>query len=131
MTHPDGTIGPLSREDAALKIESWPQAAVVISGVVALSGLAGALAVAGWSPEAITGFVLAVAGIVAGQYVQTRRTSEMTAKTDQQTRMLHTVVSQTNGLSDADRQDIAERAAAEMARRLRPGLDPFAREDQP
>lgn len=112
-----------------MKIQSWPQAAVVIAGVVALAGLTGALALAGWSPEAISGFVLAIAGILAGQYVQARKTSEVSAKTDEQTELLHTVVSQTNGLSDAERQDIAERAAAEMLRKLRPAGDPFARKE--
>lgn len=127
MTHPGGRIGPLSRGDGKLKIQSWPQAVVVVSGVVALAGLTAALALAGWSPEAISGFVLAIAGIVAGQYVQARKTSEVNAKTDEQTELLHTVVSQTNGLSETERQDIAERAAAEMLRKLRPTSDPFAK----
>jgi hypothetical protein len=109
-----------------IQIQSWPQAAVVIAGIIAISALGTALIMAGWSSEAIVGFVIAIAGIVTGQYVQARKTSEVVAKTDQQTEMLETVVAQTNGLSEAERRAIAEMAAESMLRKLRPGPDPFA-----
>lgn len=94
-----------------MKINSWPQAIVAVTGIVAVAGIVVSLALAGWNAEAIAGFASLALALVVGQYVQTRRASVVEAKTDQQTETLHTIERQTNGLSNAERQDIAVRAA--------------------
>lgn len=131
MTVPGERIGPLSRGDKpvdrVIKINNWPQAIVAAAGLIAISGIIVALVLAGWSAESIIGFAALAAGLVTGQYVQTRKAAVVEAKTDVQTEMLETVVAQTNGLSEAERRAIAEHAAEAMLRRLRPGPDPFAR----
>lgn len=80
-----------------MNIKSWPQATVATAGVLAVAGILVALVLAGWSSEAIIGFAVAIAGIAAGQYVQTRNTSAIDAKQDQQSVKLDTVVRQTDG----------------------------------
>jgi len=101
----------LSREDTTLKINSWPQAIVAVTGILAIGGIVVALALAGWDAEAIMGFATLAAALVVGQFVQTRRASVVEAKTDAQTATLQTIERQTNGMSSAERQDIAVRAA--------------------
>jgi hypothetical protein len=80
-----------------LNIKTWPQAIVAVAGVLAVAGILIALVLAGWSSEAVVGFAVAIAGIATGQYVNTRKTSELDAKQDQQSAKLDTVVRQTNG----------------------------------
>lgn len=107
-----------------MKINSWPQAIVAVTGIVAVAGIVVSLALAGWDAEAIIGFASLAVALVVGQYVQTRRAAVVEAKTDQQTQTLHTIERQTNGLSSAERQDIAVRAAQAV-------LDRQARGDRP
>lgn len=103
--------------DRFIKISTWPQAVVAASGLLATAGIVVALVMAGWSGEAIAGFAALVLGLATGQYVQTRKASVVEAKTDQQTEMLETVVRQTNGLGDQEREDIAERIAHKIMTR--------------
>ena len=101
-----------------VKVDSWPQAVVAASGVVATGGIVVALVWAGWSGEAIIGFAALAAGLFTGQYVTTRRASAVEAKTDQQTQTLATIVRQTNGLSEAEREKLADEAADRAAVRV-------------
>jgi hypothetical protein len=87
----------VSRGDTPLNIKTWPQAIVAVAGLAAVAGILVALVLAGWSSEAVVGFAVAIAGIATGQYVNTRKTSELDAKQDQQSTKLDTVVRQTNG----------------------------------
>lgn len=120
MTDVDATIDPLSRGDTMIrKINTWPQAIVAVTGIAAVAGIVVSLVLAGWSSEAIVGFGTLALALVTGQYVQTRRASVVEAKTDEQTHMLRRVVSQTNGMSEEEKQDIAERAAASVVRQFR------------
>lgn len=101
-----------------LKIDTWPQAVVAVSGVLATAGIIAALAMSGWSGEAIIGFAALAAGLFTGQYVTTRRASTVEAKTDQQTATLETIVKQTNGLSEQERERLADEAADRAAVRV-------------
>lgn len=98
------------------KIQTWPQAVVACAVILAVSGIGTALILAGWSSEAIIGFVVAIAGIGTGQFIQARKTAEIDAKTDQQTDMLARVVDQTN-LDDDTRDDLANRVADKIMNR--------------
>ncbi len=80
-----------------MKITSWPQAVVVVAGLIAVAGIVISLVSAGWDAETIIALATAAAAITAGQYVQTRRASELDAKQDQQSVVLDTVARQTNG----------------------------------
>lgn len=111
-----------AQEAPALKINNMPQAIVAAAGIVAVAGLIVALALAGWSGEAIVAFAGLAASMVVGQVVAARKASVVEAKTDQQTHMLETVVEQTNGVSHQERQDIANRAALEAVRLYRDGV---------
>lgn len=99
------------------KISSWPQAVVVVAAIAAAAGLVISLSSQGVALEAIVGAIVTVAAIFGGQYVAVRKASSVEAKTDDQTEKLDRIVEQTNGLSTAERQDIAERAAAAIMRR--------------
>lgn len=110
----------VSRGYGPLKITSWPQAAVVVAGLIAIAVITIALVSAGWDAETIIALAAAAAAIVTGQYVQTRRASELDAKQDQQTRKIDTVVRQTNGefkatVSAAVQEGIAAATAAYRA----------------
>jgi uncharacterized membrane protein len=104
-------MNALSRGETALKINTVPQAVVLSVGLIAAAGLVVGLAFAGWSAEAIVGFGGLALALVTGQFVAARRASVVEAKTDQQTATLDTIRRQTNGLSAAERNDIAVRAA--------------------
>lgn len=108
-----------------LKINSWPQAIVAAVGILAIAAIVVSLALAGWTAEAIVGFASLAAALVVGQFVQTRRAAVVEAKTDQQTQTLETIERQTNGLSSAERQDIAVRAAQAVLDRQARGRGPF------
>lgn len=110
MSQPARTVAAGERGDA-VKIDSWPQAVVVVVGLVATAGVTVALVHAGWSGEAIIGFATLAAGLFAGQLVSARKASAIEAKTDHQTEKIDTIVEQTNGRSDAEIEAIAARAA--------------------
>jgi hypothetical protein len=103
------------------KIDSWPQAIVVTAGVLVTGAVVVALAFAGWSSEAIIGFGTLAIGVFAGQYVQTRKTAQIEAKTDQQSEQLATIVEQTNGKTEAELDEIADRAALRVIEAYRRG----------
>jgi hypothetical protein len=100
--------------DRIIKISNWPQAVVAVAGLFAALGVVWALAHSGMPPEAIVGAVMAVLGLSGGQLAIARRAASTEAKTDQQTGQLATIVKQTNGMSEVERQRIAE-AAADLA----------------
>ena len=108
----------VSRGDTDLKINSMPQAIVACVGLVCVTGVTIALALAGWSGEAIVAFAGLAAAMVAGQFVQTRRAAVVEAKTDRQTETLDTIVRQTNGMSEEDRERLADEAADRAAVRV-------------
>lgn len=114
-------MDPLSRGDKPLKIDSWPQAIVAVAGIAATAGVVVFLAGAGWSGEAIGAFATLALGIVATQFVQTRKTAQVEAKTDQQSETLDQIVRQTNGKSDAELDEIAGRAAVQVIAAYRRG----------
>jgi hypothetical protein len=97
-----------------LKIDSWPQAIVIAVGLVVTVGLVMFLVNAGWSAEAIIGFATLAIGLFASQFVQTRKAATVEAKTDQQTETLAKIVEQTNGKSEAELDEIADRAAVKI-----------------
>lgn len=119
QSDPRGTIGALSRGDTQLKITGWPQALVIIVGIMTAGAVLVLLVNAGWSAEGIAAMVALALGNTGSAWVISRRTAQVDAKTDQQTDLLQTVVHQTNGMSEDERQDVAERAAAAVVRQFR------------
>jgi hypothetical protein len=95
-----------------VKIENWPTAAVIVAGIAATAGVTYFLINAGWSSEAIIAFGTLAVGLFAGQAVNARKVSQVEAKTDQQSEKLDTIVEQTNGMSTAQMEQVAETAAA-------------------
>lgn len=82
-------------------------AVVICIGILAGSALVyGLAAFAHWPSGAVVGLVGAVFLALGTLVVQLRGN----AKLADQDRQLDTIVKQTNGLSDAERQDIAQRA---------------------
>lgn len=106
-----------------MKINSWPQAIVAVTGILTIAAIVVSLALAGWTAEAIVGFASLAGALVVGQFIQTRRAAVVEAKTDQQTETLHVIERQTNGRSSAELQAVADRAAQAV-------LDQQARRDR-
>lgn len=86
-----GTIGVLIREDAKLKISNGPTAAVLITGIVAITGLIIGLALAGWHAESIVALAVGFGGVLSSLALTLRKTSTLEAKTDQQTATLNKI----------------------------------------
>ena len=101
-----------------MKISTLPQAIVAAAGILAVAAVVVSLALAGWSPEAIVGFGILAATQFVALYLQTRRTAVVEAKTDHQTDQLDTIVQQTNGMSEAERERLADDAADRAAVRI-------------
>lgn len=95
-----------------MKIENWPTAIVVCAGILCTGGVVFFLVDAGWSSEAIIAFGTLAVGVFAGQAVNARKVSQVEAKTDAQSEKLDTIVEQTNGMSTAQIEQVAETAAA-------------------
>lgn len=100
------------------------QLVVLILGTLAgLGSLVVSLAVwADWSDGAIVGMLAAFGTLATTLIVSIRnqqKTAEVLAGQDQK---LDTIEHQTNGLSERERQDIAERAAVAAIKALREGL---------
>jgi hypothetical protein len=95
-----------------VKIENWPTAAVIVAGIVCTGGVVYFLVDAGWSSEAIIAFGTLAVGMFAGQAVNARKVSQVAAQTEAQTEKLDTIVEQTNGMSTAQIEQVAETAAA-------------------
>jgi hypothetical protein len=99
---------------------TWP--------TVGLIAVLGAIAVllatlAHWEAGAILGAVGILAGIGGGAAVGgavAGRVDDVHAETTAQNQVLAKIDHQTNGLSDTERQDIAERAAAAVLRQQGP-----------
>lgn len=101
------------------KIDSWPQAIVLVTGILAAGGVFAFLVAAGWKEGSIAAMVTLVVGQFVGLYVTTRKASMVEAKTDAQTSQLTQIAKQTNGLSGTERQEIAERAVDAVLSRQR------------
>lgn len=107
MMEPGSTRG----DAQMIKIDSWPQAIVLITGIAASAAVFAFLVAAGWKEGSIAAMVTLVVGQFVGLYVTTRKASIVEAKTDAQTHQLTTIARQTNGRSDDELQAVAERAA--------------------
>jgi hypothetical protein len=88
-------------------------AGVALVGIVGAIGLG--LSLAGWTDQAVAGWMVGI-GVFAGTVFGLL--AKLESKTDGQTEQLSsiqrtvaTVEKQTNGLSEIERQDIADRAA--------------------
>jgi hypothetical protein len=97
---------------------------VILVGII-IAGMAGmvlGLAVwADWSDGAIVGMVSLFGSLASGLIVAVRNQQKTTETLEQQDRKLDTVVAQTNGLSEVERQDIADRAALSIVQAYRKG----------
>lgn len=97
-------------------------AAVVIVGILGFVGLIVGLAVlADWSDGAIIGMGTAFGAIIINTIVAVRNQNRVTETLGEQDVKLDTIQAQTNGLSELERQEIAERAAAAVVRQFRGG----------
>lgn len=89
------------------------QVAVVI--VVSLLGFVGLIlglaVLADWSDGAIIGMATAFGAIIVNTVIAVRNQAKTREVLQHQGEQLDTVVRQTNGMSDAEKQQIAERAA--------------------
>lgn len=95
---------------------------LVLGTLLGMIGLVVCLAVwAAWSDGAIVGMVSAFGTLAAGVIVAVRNQQKTAQTLDDQDRKLDTVVAQTNGLSERERQDIADRAAIAVAKMYRNG----------
>lgn len=119
MSQTSGTLkSTSSRGDVHLKIDNWPQAVVIVSGILATGGVVVCLVNAGWSGEAIAAFATLAVGLFAGQLATARKASSVDAKTDQQTKQLAVIQEQTNGHSDDERHALAVEAAEHAIRKV-------------
>jgi hypothetical protein len=92
---------------------------IIIAGAV---GLVLGLAVwADWSDGAIVGMVSLFGSLASGLIVAVRNQQKTSETLEQQDRKLDTVVAQTNGLSELERQEIADRAAVAVVDAYRKG----------
>jgi hypothetical protein len=95
---------------------------LVLGTLMGMIALVVCLAIwASWSDGAIVGMVSAFGTIAAGVLVAVRNQAKTADVLDAQDRKLDTVVAQTNGLSERERQDIADRAAVAVAKMYRNG----------
>lgn len=99
---------------------TWP----TVGLIAVLGGIAVALAtLAHWEAGAILGVVGILAGIGGGAAVGgavAGKVDDVHAETAAQTEVLAKIDHQTNGLSEKERQDIAERAVAAVLRKMQP-----------
>jgi hypothetical protein len=100
---------------------------VICTSILGILGLVVGLAVlADWSDGAIIGMVTAFGAVIVNTVISVRNQAKTAEVLQGQSEVLQgqddkldRVVHQTNGLSDAERQDIAERAAASVVRQFR------------
>lgn len=98
---------------------TWP--AVTLIAVLAAAAI-GLATLAHWEPGAILGAIGILAGIGGGAAVGgavAGKVDDVHAETARQSKTLAQIEHQTNGVSAAERQDIAERAAAAVLARLK------------
>jgi hypothetical protein len=85
---------------------------VICTGIVGMLGLVVGLAVlAQWSDGAIIAMVTAFGAVIVNTVIAVRNQAKTAEVLQGQDDKLDTVVKQTNGLSEIERQDIADRAA--------------------
>jgi len=95
---------------------STQTAAVACTAIVTIAGLVFGLATfAHMDDGALIGLATAAGAVLGNLVVQLRSNVKLAA----QDRQLDTIVKQTNGLSERERQDIAERAVAALIEKLR------------
>ena len=93
---------------------------VIVAGIIGLLGLVIGLAVfAKWSEGAIIAMVTAFGAMFVNAFMTVRNQAKTAQTLDAQDVKLDTVVRQTNGMSEAERQDIAERAALSVVAQFR------------
>lgn len=83
--------------------------AIIVAGMVGL--VLGLAVFAEWSDGAIIGMVSGFGTLATGLIVAVRNQQKTTESLEVQDRKLDTVVAQTNGLSELERQEIADKAA--------------------
>jgi hypothetical protein len=94
--------------------------AIIVLGAVGL--VLGLAVFADWSDGAIVGMVSLFGSLASGLIVAVRNQQKTTETLTEQDVKLDTVIAQTNGMSELERQDIAERAAASVVRQFRSGV---------
>lgn len=105
---------------------------VIVSGIVGLIGLVVGLAVlAHWSEGAIIAMVTAFGAVFVNAYMTVRNQAKTAQVLEGQDVKLKTIVEQTNGLSDRERQDIANRSVATIMARLQSEGHLVAADDAP
>ncbi len=91
---------------------------LVLGTMFGMVGLVVCLAIwADWSDGAIVGMVSAFGTVSAGVIVAVRNQQKTAEVLESQDQVLSKIDRQTNGLSERERQDIAERAAEEAIAR--------------
>jgi hypothetical protein len=94
-------------------------AIVIVAGIAGLVAMVVLLVQAGWSVGDISGLVAGLGTAAGTLIVVLRNQARQGEQLDDQDGKLDRIVEQTNGLSDAERQAIAERAAAAVVRQFR------------
>jgi pyridoxal/pyridoxine/pyridoxamine kinase len=94
-------------------------AIVIVAGIAGLVAMVAFLAQAGWSEGGIAGMVTGIGSIITGLILSLRNQAKTQETLADQNVTLDRVVEQTNGLSDRERQDIAQRAATSVVEDLR------------
>lgn len=90
---------------------NWPTVTVLSIGAVCMVAMVYFLSAAGWSEGGIAGLVTGIGAVITSIIVQLRGQQNQAHQLDALDRKTDVVVAQTNGLSDRERQDIAQRAA--------------------
>lgn len=83
--------------------------AIIVAGMVGL--VLGLAVLADWSDGAIVGMVSAFGALATGLIFNLRGQQRTEQTLERQDKQLDTVIAQTNGLSELERQEIADRAA--------------------
>jgi hypothetical protein len=95
---------------------------LVLGTLLGMIGLVVSLAIwADWSDGAIVGMVSAFGTLSAGVIVAVRNQAKTGEVLERQNDRLEVIQRQTNGLSEAERQDIADRAAVKVIEAYRRG----------
>jgi uncharacterized transporter YbjL len=93
--------------------------AVIVAGLTTM--VLGLAVWANWSDGAIVGMASGFITLATGLIFAIRNQQKTSATLEQQDRKLDTVVAQTNGMSELERQEIADRAAVAVIDAWRKG----------
>jgi len=94
-------------------------AIVIATGITGFVGLILGLAVlADWSDGAIIGMATAFGAVLVNTIIAVRNQVQTRLVLDKQDDQLDTIKQQTNGMSERERQDIADRAVAAAIRAM-------------